>query len=372
MGYSALNDHVTTDTGVYERSYFFSANRPLYTASAKFTGGLMITANSSVNIYSLPDSVYRNYQYNTMDVWVGFNFRNQFKNTGLKSNKPNLALLFKQYNSNFTHRPWQPIYKDNPNYNDNHYFLSEFALFHQDFFKTNYFFGFGKTEDIPSGYNASATFGLSEWVLRQRTYSAVEAQKYWLTPRDNLFSTSVALGSFFYNGQPEDAVLHLQANFYSNLWRLRESKFRQFFTVDYLNCLNPVLYKPLNINRDNGILGYRNTTLNGYQRVNLSSQTTLYSPMMVYGFKFNFYSLLQASMLSNSQENIFKSPFYSSVGLGVNIRNENLSFNTLQISASYLPPVSGAPNSYFIQVTSTSAISFNIFGLTEPRLIPYR
>ncbi|HZK63646.1 MAG TPA: hypothetical protein VFC34_05845, partial [Puia sp.] len=249
--------------------------------------------------------------------------------------------------------------------------------FHQEFYKTNYFFGFGRTEDIPLGYNASASFGQDEWVGRKRTYTALEGQKYWLAGK-NLISTGVGFGSFWYNHQSEDAVLHIQGDYYSNLFWLKEPKIREFLHADYLICFNPVLYKAININRENNLLGYRNTLFNNFQRLNLSAQTNYYSPLNVYGFKFNFYLQVQASLLAKDTEPIFRSPFYSSYTAGVQIRNENLSFNTLQISASYQPLVdhgpqaSNGPRSLFVQITSVTTFNFNIFALQAPALIAFR
>jgi len=147
---------------------------------------------------------------------------------------------------------------------------------------------------------------------------------------------------------------------------------RQFIHGDYLVCLNPVLYKPININRENGVLGYRNTLINGYQRLNLGTQTTYYSPLNVYGFKFNFYALLQVSLLAKEKENLFKSPLYSAIGLGCKIRNENLAFNTLQLEVNYLPPVSSGPKTFFVQITTVAAFGFNIFGLQAPSQVLFR
>jgi hypothetical protein len=372
VGYSALNDQGTADTGVYERAYFVSASRPLYTTWAEFTGGFSLGYNSSVNINSLPDSLYRDYRYNTIDGWAGYNFSSQTKNNGFKSEKPNYAIELKQYNRNFQQKPSQPQWQNDPNYNDNHYTLGQFVLFHQDFYKTNYFYGFGKTEDIPTGYNAIASAGLDDWVGLRRYYTAVQGQKYWLDQKKNLFSGMFGLGSFFHHGVSQDAVIHAQAKFYSNIHQIGQSKLRQFLSLDYLACPNPVLYKPLNINQSNGILGYRNTTLNGYKRLNMSATTTLYSPISIYGFKFNFYGLFQASMLAASQQSLLNSPFYSGVGLGVQIKNENLALNALTIEATYQAQVPGAPSALFIQITSTALLTFNIFALTEPQLLPFQ
>jgi hypothetical protein len=372
-----LNDHPTTDTGVYEKSTYININRPLYSSWAKFTGGLTLSKNRSINILNYPDSVYRNYQYNIMDVWGGFNFRNQFKGTGFNSNKPNLAIELRRYSKRFNVLPHQDTLKLDPLYNSHRYLLSKFVLFHQDFFKTNYFFGFGRTEDIPLGYNYSASFGYDNWVGRGRAYTALEGQKFWLLGK-NLVSANAAFGSFWYNHKSEDAVLRLEGNYYSNLFYLRNPKLREFLHADYIICFNPVLYRQVNINRENGINGYRNTMFSNYQRLNLSAQTRYYSPLNVYGFKFNFFIQLQASMLAKETESILKSPFYTGFTAGCQIRNENLSFNTLQISASYQPIVdhgplsANGPKTLFLQISSVTSFNFSIFALQAPEPVPFR
>ena len=373
VGVSALNDHFVLDTGVYERSYFFSVNRPLYSSWAKFTGGFTAYYNQSINIHSQPDSVYRKYQYDVFDIWGGYNFRNQFKTNGFVSNKPNLAIELRHYNLHFLQRPNQKELAQDPYYNDHHYTLASFVLFHQDFFKTNYFFGFGRTEDIPMGYSVSTTFGLDESVGIKRQYTAVEGQKYFLTSGEHLWSVAFGAGTFWEHGS-QDAVIHFQTNFYSHLFRWKNQKFRQFFNADYLFCPNPVLYlsKPLNINRGNGILGYRFTTINGFERLNFSSITNFYSRLSIFGFRFNFFALVQASLLPPKDENLFKSPLYSGFGLGFSIRNENLSFNTLQFTATYLPMTPGRTKSLFAEVTTTAPLNFNIFALKAPALISFR
>jgi hypothetical protein len=372
IGYSALNNQPRVDTGVYERSYFFSINRPLYSSWAKFTGGLTLNYNQSVNIYSLDTSLYRNYKYQVFNLWGGYNFRNQFKNNGEISNKPNLALEAGLNMLNFTQKPSQEIYVNDPNYNNHDYALGSLVFFHQDFFKTNYFFGFGRTEDIPAGYNASTTIGLDHWMGLNRTYAAVQVQKYWLTPKDNLFSGQVDMGTFWYNGTSQDAVIHAQANYYSRLFRWNTKKIRQFFQADYLICPNPNLYKPLNINGGNGIDGYRNTFINGYQRLNLRAFTTYYSRINFIGFRVNFLAYFQGSLLEQNDISLFKSPFYSALGLGFAVRNENLAFNTLQITLSYMPNAPAGVSSVFGQITTTVPLNFNIFALQAPAEIPFR
>ena len=378
VGYTMLNDKLNADTGQYENSTYLIINRPLYSTWATFTGGLTVSANRSVNIYSLPDTVYRDYRYNLIDVWGGYNFTNQYKKTGYNSLSPNIGIELRNYNMDFIQKPDTSLHLQyDPYYNTHKFILGQLVFYHQDFFKTNYFFGFGRTEDIPMGYTYKASFGLDKWTGYNRAYTAFQGQKYWFLGK-NLISGTVGFGGFWYNGQSQDAVLHITTDYYSNLFRLNGPKFREFLHADYIICFNPNLYKPVNINRENGIFGYRNTQYNNYQRLNLSAQTNYYSPISIYGFKFNFYMLLQASLLATQKQFIFSGPLYTGFTLGCQIRNENLSFNTFQISASYQPIVQQeyqaayGPKSIFVSITSVTAFNFPIFALTQPTLIQYR
>ncbi len=379
VGYTMLNDKPDADSGQYENAAYLIINRPLYSTWATFTGGLTLSANRSVNIYSLPDSLYRDYRYNLVDVWAGYNFTNQYKKTGYNSLAPNFGIELRSFNMNFTKRPTQLYLDTVPNYNNHNFLLGQIVMYHQDFFKTNYFFGFGRTEDIPMGYTYSASFGFDNWDSLKRPYTGIQSQKYWFLGK-NLISTTVGFGNFWRNHQSEDAVLHIAADYYSNLFRLHGPKIREFLHADYLICFNPVIYKsmPLNINKENGIYGYRYTLYNGVQRLNLSAQTNYYSPISIYGFHFNFYLLLQASLLAGQHESLFNSPFYTGFTAGCQIRNENLSFNTFQISASYQPLVNSGPESangpksVFVNITSVVPFNFPIFALTQPTLIQYR
>ena len=377
LGYTMLNDKPNADTGQYEYSSYITINRPLYSTWASFTGGMTLSVNKSVNIFNLPPTQFNNYSYNLVDLWAGYNFTNQYKKTGFNSSKPNIGIEFRSFNMNFAQRPYQPKLDSIPNYNSRDFILSQLVFYHQDFFKTNYFFGFGRTEDIPMGYTYSTSLGFENWMGLYRTYTAVQAQKYWL-PGKNLISTTFALGGFWDNHFFEDAVIHFQTDYYSNLFHFKGQKLREFLHFDYINGFNATLYQPININRENGIYGYRNTLFNNYQRLNLGAQTNYYSPISIYGFKFNFYLLLQASLLADSKKSVFTSPFYSGFTLGCQIRNENLSFNTLQISASYQPIVASGPqaangpSSLFVTITTVAPFNFPIFALSEPTLIQFR
>ncbi|MBV7529998.1 hypothetical protein [Chitinophaga sp. sic0106] len=372
VGYSTLNNTNQLDSNVYEGTYYVTFNRPLYRNSAKFVGGLTLASNYSINIWNRDDTLYRDYRYTVIDGWVGYNFINNYDHNGRSGNgKPNVAILARHYNLNFQRKPDQLQYKEDPVYNNHRYYLLELQAYRLDYFKAHHFFGFGRTEDIPLGFNVNVSGGWETWRDRRRLYTGTSWQKFWLTRHQGLFNTTVELGTFWSRSATEDAVIHGRIEYYSRLVTLGKFRFRQFITTDYLNSPNPYFYKPLNINMEYGIWGYRSTTLNGYQRLNFSSETVYYSPLKILGFKFNFFSSLQTTMLSYKSKDLFNNPLFWGIGGGMRIRNENLSLNTLKLAAYYFPNAPEPVKSFRIEVTTVVDFRFDISALRAPSFISF-
>ncbi|MFY0255624.1 hypothetical protein ACDQ55_16900 [Chitinophaga sp. 30R24] len=376
VGYTTLNNYAQLDTNAYEGAIFINLNRPLYRNAAKWVGGLALSKNWSINIHgSLPvlgDTAYRDYSYTVIDGWIGYNFINNYRHDGTIGSKPNVALLARHYNLLFQRKPDQIRYKEDPVYNNHRLYLLELQAYRIDYFKDHYFFGFGRTEDIPLGYNVSATSGWETWKDRRRIYTGLEAQKYWTTKKHGLFNTTVGIGTYWLNNATEDAIIHARIEYYSRLVTIRKSRFRQFFIGDYLNSPDPFFNKPLNINMEYGIWGYKRTTLNGFQRLNLSSETVYYSPLKLLGFKFNFFTSLQGSMLSAKSSDLFNNPLYLGIGGGFLVRNENLSLNTLKVSAYYYPNAPAPVNKLMLEITTVVDFRFDISALRAPSVLNFR
>ncbi|WP_106530984.1 hypothetical protein [Chitinophaga niastensis] len=375
-GYTTLNNYMPLDTNVYEGTYFISLNRPLYRNSAKLVGGFTLANSWSINIRGAQpqeeDSLYRDYRYTVVDGWIGYNFINNYKHDGTIGHKPNFAILARHYNLSFQRKPGQTRFKDDPVYNNHRYYMLELQAYRIDYFKAHYFFGFGRTEDIPLGFNISATTGWESWKYRRRLYSGMEAQKFWLTKRQGLFNTTVGVSTFWLNNATEDAVMHARLEYYSRLVSFKKARFRQFLTIDYLNSPDPFFFKPLNINMDAGILGFRNTRLNGYQRLNMGSETVYYSPFKLLGFKFNFFTSLQASMITAKNDDLLRNPVYLGVGGGFRVRNENLALNTIKVSGYYYPNAPYPVKKLMLEITTIVDFRFDVSALRSPSFLSFK
>lgn len=373
VGYTTLNNYFwPIDTGVYEGSYFLRVDRPLYRSSARFAGGLGFQRSHSINVWGHHDTLFRNYRYKLLDVWAGYNLINRFGTNGHFSRRPNLAVLFRYNNLSFDYKPSQRIFQFDPVYNDRHYYLGQLLLFKQDFFKAHQFFGFGRTEDIPYGYRVGLSAGWENWIGRKRFYTGIEAGKYWHTRLNGLLSVNAGVGSFWQAGVSEDMVIKATANYYSRLLRFWKGSVRFFVLADYLGNPNNYFYKPLNINMENGIWGYRDTKMYGFHRLNLRSETVYYSPWKVYGFKFNIFGSVEASQVSYEKRYLLENPVYAGIGLGVRIRNENLQLNTFKLATYYYPNAPAPMRKLLLEITTVVDFRFDIFALQAPSFLQFR
>lgn len=372
VGYSSLNTQLPLDSNVYEGSYYLQVERPLYRNSAKYAGGFTLSRNYAINIYGQPDSIFRDYAYKVLDIWTGYSFLNRFRNDGRSYSRPNLAILGRYYNLKFDKTPSQPAFLKDPIYNNRHYYLGQLLLFKQDFFKTHQFFGFGRTEDIPYGYRMGLSAGWENWMDRKRFYTGLEGEKYWHTRLNGLLSIGAGISSFWQRNISEDMVINAKAAYYSRLMRFWKGSFRLFVNIDYLGNPNNYFYKPLDINMERGIWGYRETKVSGFHRINLRSEGVYYSPWKVYGFKFNFFGSVQASQVSFRNNYLLENPVYTGYGLGVRIRNENLPLNTFKLGAYYFPDAPPGQRNVYFEITTVVDFRFDIFAMRAPSFLQFR
>src|SRR6185436_14521592 len=102
------------------------------------------------------DSTFLKYDYKVFDAWVGYNI-------GIKrsfNNRNRQFLSIRYADGVYGDTPEQPEYKIQPRYNDQSGVMSEFTFYRQNFYRTRYVFGFGRTEDVPTGISSSVTGGL--------------------------------------------------------------------------------------------------------------------------------------------------------------------------------------------------------------------
>jgi hypothetical protein len=216
--------------------------------------------------------------------------------------------------------------------------LGQFSFFKQNFYKTSYVLGFGRTEDIPYGYRMSFTGGWENERGIQRAYTGAEVMVSTVTKKGTFYTYTLKLGNYLRDDLIEDALAQVSVSRYSRLYLVGKSKIRHFAEISYASQLNQTLKRGLDINDTNGLLGFKPDSLYGSKRLRFRTETVFFTPWKLLGFHLAPVTNIDLAFLGQEyQKLIQKSNFYSGFAAALRARNENLIFNTVEARVYYYP-----------------------------------
>jgi hypothetical protein len=253
--------------------------------------------------------------------------------------------------------------------------LASEAFSVQKYYKTNLIYSYGRTEDVPYGGMLKITAGseyneFNQYRLRRYIGTEISAGK----SIDNLgyFYASAGFSSFLNGQQPRQGLLSLNMNYFSNLMNVGNNKVRNFIYLNYARGFDRNTDEYLGFKKGNGFSGFSNDSVIGTQRLSVSLESVLFSPVNLIGFRFAFFGFTDFSFLSGSNEAISTGYSLTSLGFGIRIRNDNMIFNTLQIRFSYYPNPPYNSDINYVIVSGEQLLKPNNFEPGPPSIIPFR
>ncbi len=359
LDYSRINSALAYGSEA-QSSYSFQLNRSLFMPYTQWAGGLTLSRNKSINVYSKSDSLFEHYGYSVQDYWAGYSF----------GSKKNINTISENRNRKFIAlRTSQQQYFEVPTFFANSYHrllyhnrtsaLLQFTFFRQDFYKTRYVLGFGRTEDIPYGYRASFTGGWENEQQRLRGYLGAEIYRSLVNSNGAFFTYTFRAASFYKNQQTEDALLSINLTRYSKIYAFRKFKLRHQLDVGYASQFNQKEKRPLDINDANGITNFRPDSLLGSTRINFRYESIVFTPWQFLGFHVATIARFDLAYLSKSVTALIdRSDIFTSFSGGFRIRNENLIFNTIETRIIYYPRTIEAINHVNFSVQGNLKIKY--------------
>lgn len=343
-GYGTANPSLY-DGQLEEHGYFISLDRPLPSSYAKFAGGATYAYRYTEYAYknNRPDSLFYKYGMHAYDVWAGYNITDRrTMNKGTRRNRKFISLRYAR--NVFYDVPYQVGDRFDPLFNNMQAILGQVTFFRQDFYKMNYVYGFGITEDIPYGYNLSLVGGWHRQLDLDRPYGGIKFDRY-VVPKTGEFYRFYFRGGAFYNKyELQDAEILVGINMFSRLWQWKQTKARQYMRLSYAGIFNRKTSELLRVNNPFGLQSFSDGTIRGDQRLNYLSETYVYLPRKILGFSFAPFVLLNAVALVPEKEPFKKSDIFTGIGGGIRSRNENLVFGTIELRGIYFPrKVEGQP-----------------------------
>ncbi len=364
-GYSNINQDITYRSDD-EHGGFISLQRNLVSQYSHFAGGFTIGEYKSINHYEKADYLFYDYKYSVIDGWIGYNLGvKKFIKNDTKRDKQFISLRY--YNEDFQQTPQQVKGLLNFRYNSKEAILAQFTFFKQEYYKANYIYGFGVTEDIPYGYNIAFTSGFYKQAFLSRPYAGIDANRYQVDKAGDIVQYFLRAGSFWNAGKFQDAEVFGGISAFSHLF-LFNLKLRQYVQISYARLFNRTGLDPLGINNPFGIRYFSADSVLGNQRASLHTETLSFINYKLFGFKFS--PFLLADITSISPDNGFqRAQMFYGLGGGVRMRNENLVFRTIELRAIYFPRKGNQNSSFSASLVVNLAFKYNSNYVREPDII---
>jgi hypothetical protein len=337
VGYTVINTGSSLGNE-NETAFYFRLNRPLYQPFARWAGGLELSNNISANVYRKPDSLFAAYRYTIQDVWAGYSFGHKRLPTDLKENRNRTFIALRGFQQFFVTPPNVELSEpDRYAYRSRVAFLGQLTFFRQDFYKTQYVVGFGRTEDIPYGYRASLTAGWEKELGLMRPYIGTEIYYNKITPGGTILTYTAKLATYTTANRSEDGLFSLNFRRFSRVYQFGQTKIRHQIETGYAWLFNQTIKRGIDIRDINGIVGFSPDSLTGTQRLTLSEEAVIFTRWKVLGFRIAPLGRIDLAMINQKSPLIRKENFYAGISAGVRARNENLIFNTIEARVFFYP-----------------------------------
>lgn len=373
--YSVNNINKTFITGEFN----FARSEPLdrvginlyrnfITPEIKYAGGIEISKNNILLDRIFPDTTIAFYtQFNKQDLWLGRSWLIDETNEGERTN---LQVGVRFDRTRYLDRP--VVERDtNQQFFDRNLYLFSVGLSQRSYEKSSLILGYGRTEDIPSGYLLEFTTGKEVNEFYKRTYLGWRLSIGRYFGRLGYIRPSMSLGGFVRKDRVDQGVLSLQGDYFSPLYRIKKLNFRQFFRLRYSRGINRYDNEYININNQNGVRGLSYTFLRGTRKLSFSSETVAFTPFYVIGFRFAFFAFFDLALVNADNSKLLKNQLYQGYGLGVRLRNENLAINTIQIRLAWYPVTPPTTSGFGFDLSGQAPLRISDFRVERPAVIEF-
>lgn len=358
--------------GNKSHSRSLSFDRPFFSPFARWAAGVNFT-QQFLNDSVLTDKSHLGllrYKYNAQDYWAGSAIQ-LFKGSSEYNRTTNLVSAIRFLRVRYLEKPGENF--DTLHlFSDENFYLASIGISTRKYVQDRYIFKFGIIEDVPVGKVFSLTGGVQEKNNNNRLYLGARVSMGNYYPWGYL-STNFEYGTFFHASRTQEGVFSVNVNYFTGLMEFGKWKLRQFVKPEVTIGINRFASDSLTLNEGYGLGGFHTTALQGTNRLLLTLQTQAYAPWNFIGFRFGPYLIYSMGVLSDAKTGFKNSKMYSQIGVGILIKNENLVFNTFQLSLSFYPIIPDQGRNVFkMNSFSTTDFGFSDFEIGKPAPVVYR
>jgi hypothetical protein len=352
---------------------YLRGNRPLLTPNSKWTWGFDWKNDNNKNVFpnkwsdSLFNSYY-NYNLKHFDAWIGYQlFSNQIS---LATNNVHYFVQLRFLENIFKQRPTDYVSQIDKNYQNIRAYLSSFTLFRQQIIRTQYLYGFGRNEDLPTGKSLVITTGSYSRENYAMPYLGIKLESYKLLTNKNYRHGIISVGSSYDDAQLQD-VRFIASIEQINKLRYLESgyKYRSIINLSFTQTLKNKFNEALLISSSYGIPQLNKERIYGGTRVTANWESVWYNSRSFFGFRTSPFAFGNITYLRTVGQSIKSGDIYSSIGSGMRVRNENLIFGTIELKGFYFPRTNRQLSPWNISLITNLRYKYNSSIISKPDFV---
>ncbi len=368
---SLENNYANLETSA--SNIYIKGSLPLLTPLSKWTGGFEWSRSENKNEFPFKwtDSFYNatlKYQRAHFDSWIGYQLFN--KPWKMSNDRYRHFIQYRYLNNEFNERPNNYSLQIDKNYQNVIANLFSYTLFKQNIIRTQYLYGFGRNEDLPTGKSMTITTGHYQRENEKLPYLGFTLESYQLLSNEGFRHLYLSSGSSYQNKDLLDFKILASIEKISKLLYLESGyKYRSIINLSFAETLKNKFNDALLINSIYGIPQLNKERIKGGTRLSANWESIWYNSTSFYGFRQSPFIFGNITYIRTVGEPIGNGDIYSSIGGGSRIRNENLVFGTIEIKAFYFPRTNLQLSPWNISITTNLKFKYNSILLNKPDFV---
>ena len=352
-----------------ENNYYFNLAKPLINRYMNWTYEFDASYISTHNLY-VSDSVYKadyHFRNSNIEAWAGYNIRAKEFTSEEEKNDLRKIIGVRFINNQFQEKPDQLNNQNNWRYADLLGVLGTVTFYRQNFYKTQYIYGFGRNEDIPEGLLMSITSGYTIKENRSRPFIGFNYERYRYNKRNNYLSYIFRAEGYLNKKTIEDINLLAAVSYFDKLKPIGTKwKQRFFLNLDVAQQINTEINEPLFVNSKFGLPEFRIGDIGGSMRATAKAESVFFSPWSLAAFRFAPFVFTHINVFTPYTQ---AAKIYPSLGGGIRTRNESFIFGTIELKGYYFPRKNYYNEHYNIEISTNVIFQYNKQFVKKPSFI---
>ena len=351
---------------------FISGNKPLLHPLDRWIYGFDIRQEKNRNAYKIwSDSLYINslqYQLRHFDANIGYQLF--IKNKIYQNDNLRYFVQLRYLENDFILRPIQYQDQIDRNYQSIQAYFGSFTLFKQKIIRTQYLYGFGRNEDLPTGRSLMVTTGHYNREGQSLPYLGIQIDSYKLLKNESFRRAKLNIGSSYIDKQIQDFRFLTSIEQISKIHYLESGyRYRQVINLSFAQTLKNKFNEALLINSIYGIPQLNRELIRGGTRITANWESIWYNSRTFYGFKKAPFVFANLTYIRTVSEPIKNGDIYSALGGGIRVRNENLILGTIELKGFYFPRTNLQLSPFNISLMANIRFKYNSSLIEKPDFV---